>query len=104
VRLVGGNFPISGPNATAQENTPRGRSQAAGGYLVVWAGHAQLLGRVRTVYGQRLAQTASRIGRDFRISGPNATSHEGNLRCLWSPSDDGYLVCGRTTVTFDPRL
>jgi hypothetical protein len=91
--LVGGNFPISGPNATAQENTPAvAWSQAAGGYLVVWQDTRNSSARGQDIYGQRLAANGSRIGRDFRISGPNATSHEGNPAVAWSPADDGYLV------------
>ncbi|MCJ7726300.1 MAG: hypothetical protein MUP76_07950, partial [Acidimicrobiia bacterium] len=73
--LLGGDFRISGPAATTDESGPAvAHNPINNQYLVVWRDGRKEATRGFDIYGQRFAANGTRIGGNFRISGPAATT------------------------------
>jgi len=88
---VGANFRVCGPQATGWDFNPAvvwdGTVPV---YLVVWQDERNWVDRGSDIYGRRVAGDGSRVGGDFRISGPPATTYEYSPEAAWSGS--GHLV------------
>ena len=90
---VGADFRISGPHATAEDWNPVVVwNGLANQYLVVWSDQRNDSTRGADIYGRRLASDGSRIGGDFRISGPKATADEFYPAVAWNHPANQYLV------------
>jgi hypothetical protein len=90
---LGGNFRVVGTGGVYEENFPavawNGTTRQ---YLVVWHdGRAQVT-RGWEIYGQRVSYQGSRVGPDFQVSGPAATSSEYDPAVAWSSMANRYLV------------
>jgi hypothetical protein len=87
------------------QGTPRVAADPSGaGYLVVW-GDARDAARGFDVWGRRIGSDGSRLGGEFRISGPAATGDDRNPAVAAHPGG-GYLVVwsdGRDPVQADIR-
>jgi hypothetical protein len=91
--MLGGDFRISGPSATAWDVEPAvAWNEATGEYLVVWEDTRNLATRGRDIYGQRVSAGGARVGSEFRISDTAATSDEVDPAIAWNATDDQYLV------------
>jgi len=55
-------------------------------YLVVWDDQRNLATRSWDIYGKRVSAVGKPIGRDFRISGPKATSQSSHPQVAFRPS------------------
>ena len=94
--LVGNDFRISGPGATSDEWDPAvAYNPTNHRYLVVWSDDRNEGSRGTDIYGQLLAADGTRIGGDFRISGPAATSYEYDPAVAYNPASNQYLVVWR---------
>lgn len=90
---VGADFRISGPGATDYESDPAvAWSQMTNQYLVVWSDGRSGAARGLDIYGQRVGAGGTRVGADFRISSPNATSNEVLPVLAWNKTANQYLV------------
>jgi len=90
---VGGNRRISGPAATADEGyAVVAYNPANNQYLVVWRDRRKDATRGTEIYGQRVAADGSRVGPDFRISGPAATADEFAPAVAYNSTSNQYLV------------
>jgi len=84
---------ISGPGATGWDTTPAvAWNQTANEYLVVWADERAEATRGQDIYGRRIGANGKPIGRDFRISGPQATNDEIGPAAVWNQTANEYLV------------
>lgn len=91
--LLGGDFRISGPSATAWDIEPAvAWNEATGEYLVVWEDTRNLATRGRDIYGQRVSAGGARVGPEIRISDAAATSDEFDPAIAWNATADQYLV------------
>ncbi len=90
---IGGDFRISGDNATSLEGVPAvAWNQAASEYLVVWTDGRNYSTRASDVYGRRVGAGGAAIGDDFRISGSNATANDYFPAVAWNQTANQYLV------------
>jgi hypothetical protein len=90
---VGGDFLISGPNATSCEVFPAVTwNGTANEYLVVWGDGRNPSPYDLDIYGRRVSAAGSPVGGDFRISGPNAISGEWGSAVTWNGTANEYLV------------
>ena len=84
---VGANFRVCGPQATGWDWVPAvvwdGTIPA---YLVVWQDERNWQDREADIYGRRVDGNGSRVGGDFRISGPGATDSEYSPAVTWNGS------------------
>jgi len=91
--VVGPDFRVSGPAATAYEDDADvAYSTAAGEYLVVWRDSRNFGTRSWDIYGRRVEADGTPIGADFLISGPGATETEWRPSVAYNSADDEYLV------------
>lgn len=85
---TGANFAVCGPGATGWDWAPAASwDGGAGQYLVVWQDERNWDSRGADVYGRRVEPAGARVGGDFRISGPAATTYEYQPEVAWSGSD-----------------
>jgi len=90
---MGPDFRISGRGATSHEGAPAVASiELTGDYLVVWADFRNGATRGADIYGRRVSAAGVLLGSDFRISGRNAVSFEGEATVGWSETAGEYLV------------
>ena len=101
---VGGDFRISGPDATAEDWYPAvAWNQTANEYLVVWEDVRNDSTRGHDIYGRRVGGDGARIGADLRISGPKATANEYYPAVAWNQAlPTSTWSSGRTTATTRP--
>jgi hypothetical protein len=89
---LGGDFKISGPGATSDEEAPAIVWNAtANEYLVVWMDHRNSASRGWDIYGQRLTTSGAPSGGNFRISA-GATADETVPTVAWNATANEYLV------------
>jgi len=92
-KLVGGEFRISPPRASADEMFPAvAFNPTANQFLVVWEDTRNEATRGTDIYGRLVSATGSPVGNDFRISGRKATSAEDQPAVSYNPNDGEYLV------------
>jgi hypothetical protein len=105
---IGGNFRISGPAAAGNEFGAHVAYNSAGNqYLVVWHDDRTTTTGDSDIYGQRVTATGSRVGGNFRISGPMATAGEYSPSVAYNPAGNQYLVVwrdDRSTTTRGPDI
>jgi hypothetical protein len=90
---VGGDFRVSGRNATARDFLAAVTwNGTANEYLVVWGDYRNESTRWSDIYGRRVSAAGSPVGSDFRISGRNATSWESGPAVAWNQAANEYLV------------
>jgi hypothetical protein len=90
---VGGDFRISGKDATDWEGTPDvAYNSTANEYLVAWRDGRSSATRGWDIYGQRVGPDGKRVGGDFRISGYLATNDEDDPAVVYNPANNRYLV------------
>ena len=82
---IGGDFLISGPGATANDENPAVAWNGTA-YLVVWSDQRTSSSRGADIYGRRVSAAGAPVGGDFLISGPGATG--------WDQGPD--VVCSGT--------
>ena len=88
---VGANFRVCGPGATGYDWAPAvAWDGTLPAYLVVWQDERNWADRGSDIYGRRVAGDGSRVGGDFRISGPAAKDYEYSPDLAWSGT--GHLV------------
>ncbi len=81
---VGANFRICGPGATGLDWVPAvAWDAAAQQYLVAWQDERNWADRGSDIFGRRVAADGARVGGDFRISGPAATTYEYSPAVAW---------------------
>jgi hypothetical protein len=91
--LIGHAFRISGTAALGEEGWPRvAYNPDADEYLVVWHDGRLADTRGDDIYGRRVSGDGLRLGRDFRISGPEATANEVMADVAYDPVTGRYLV------------
>jgi hypothetical protein len=100
---IGGDFRISGTQATENENSPAvAWNQGTDEYLVVWSDGRDNATRGHDIYGQRLNADGTPARGDFRISGAAATYSEDSPAVTSNQATDEYLVVwsdGRNNAT-----
>lgn len=89
---IGGNFRISGPNATSNEGSPDAAWNGVDEYLVVWYDMRNQATRGYDIYGQRLSATGARVGSEIRISGGGAVGDDLWPAVAWNAAAGQYLV------------
>jgi hypothetical protein len=90
---VGGDFRISGKNATNWESAAAvAYDSAADSYLVAWQDGRNGDARGTDIYGRRVAANGELLGGDFRISGKNATSEEYSPAVAYNPVSGQHLA------------
>jgi hypothetical protein len=91
--LLGSNFRVGGPGATSDDWNPavawNGTTRQ---YLVVWEDPRNEAARGVDIYGQRVSATGSRVGPDFLVSGPGATSDDSYPAVAWNGTANQYLA------------
>ncbi|MBN2113522.1 MAG: hypothetical protein JW785_05270, partial [Acidimicrobiia bacterium] len=93
---VGANFRVCGPQATGWDWAPAITwDGTVPVYLVAWQDERNWVDRGSDIFGRRVAGDGSRVGGDFRISGPAATTYEYSPEAAWSGS--GHLVVWQDT-------
>jgi len=93
---LGGDFRISGPDATADNWSPAvAYNSAANQYLVVWHDERNQAERGTDIYGQRLAADGTRVGADRRISGGAPSYGEYDPAVSYNSAGNQYLVVWR---------
>jgi hypothetical protein len=96
---LGADFRVSGAGAISYENWP---AVAWGGtaneFLVVWGDGRNFTSSLDDIYGRRVSAAGTPLGADFRISGPNAWSHEATPAVAYDSTANQFLV-----VWTDPR-
>jgi hypothetical protein len=101
---VGGDFRIGGPDDISNESSPAVAWNAtANEYLVVWADLRSLATRGADVYGRRLGADGTRLGSDFRVSGPNAIKYDWEPAVVWNGTANEYLVVWEDDRAWDER-
>jgi hypothetical protein len=92
--LAGGNFRISGADATHDESHPAVAWNSTNNrYLVVWYdGRNLLAARGWDIFGQKVAGGGTLVGTNFRICGPNATADEWDPAVAWDQTAGEFLV------------
>jgi len=91
--LVGNDFRISGPAATKHDSDPAVAYNSTNTqYLVVWTDTRNEGSRGTDIYGQLVSAEGTRIGGDFRISGPAATNNESDPVVAYNSINNEYLV------------
>ena len=100
---IGGDFRISTFRAQGHEYEPAVAYDAtANQYLVVWRDTRNAVTRGHDIYGLRVGTDGKRIGKDFRISGVNATAYENDPAVAFNPTVGQFLVVwqdGRNEAT-----
>jgi hypothetical protein len=95
-RPVGANFRVCGPGAVENDWTPvLAWDAAAQQYLVAWQDERDWAGRGSDIFGRRVAPDGARVGGDFRISGPAATTYEYSPAVAWGGGQ--HLVAWQDT-------
>ncbi|MCU0281757.1 MAG: hypothetical protein MUE66_08060 [Acidimicrobiia bacterium] len=90
---IGAERRISGPDATANDRNPAVASkQSTNQFLVVWDDNRKGATRGTDIYGRRFSTTGGPVGPERRISGPAATSNEGQAAVAWNQAAHEYLV------------
>lgn len=92
--LVGDDFRISGPLATAEEKAPAVAWNGSE-YLVVWEDTRNTAERQTDIYGRRVSAAGVALESDFRITGAGALGSEDSPAVAWSGTE--YLVAWEDT-------
>jgi len=91
--VVGNNFRISGAAATASDYDPAvAYNPTNDQHLIVWRDERHYATRKTDIWGQLLAADGTRIGTNFRISGPAATADVYDPAVAYNPTNNQYLI------------
>jgi hypothetical protein len=91
--LLSSNLRVVGPGAGSEDQSPAVVwNDTTRQYMVVWEDGRNEPTRGSDIFGQRLSTTGTRVGPDFQVSGPGATSDDGDPAVAWDDTANRYLV------------
>jgi hypothetical protein len=101
---IGGDFRISGGQATDDEYDPAvAYNPAANQYLVVWGDGRQYSSRGWDIYGQRVRANGTLAGSNIRISGVDATGDDEKPAVAFNSASKQFLVVWEDERLFTVR-
>jgi len=101
---VGGDFRISGRNATSGEISPAvAYNPKANQYLVVWQDGRSEATRGDDIYGRLVGADGKPVGSDFRVSGRKAVRDETSPAVAYNSAANQYLVVWSDSRSWTPR-
>jgi hypothetical protein len=91
--LLGNDFRIVGARAEGHDWEPAvAFNSNAGEYLVVWDDGRNEATRGSDIYGRRVSGAGAVLGKDVRVSGPQATTDDESPAVVWNADADGFFV------------